>query len=294
MSPMERLLGALRSLSLDPETAVAERVAPLLYFDAPEASFPDSAEGLLRERGEKPPAFRGTRRLIGGCFRRARPASRHPQRRRFREASLSKPGRSSDGRPRPLGSAGGGRARGECSRIPRLSSPAPEMSSGTLARDSPCAALRRCETRRRRRPPLVARGTRHPTDVRRASTGFASRVADSRLDATASLLYLAAHMKLQHYDERSSLIWLSDFYLLSQRPEVDLERPLRRRPPLPMGVALAATAAEVEARLGLPSSRSLARRAPNRRWRIPEHKGGPERAWNELQTLSFPRPRGAS
>ncbi len=40
MSPMERLLGALRSLSLDPETAMAERVAPLLYVDAPEGASP--------------------------------------------------------------------------------------------------------------------------------------------------------------------------------------------------------------------------------------------------------------
>ena len=40
MAPMDRLLAALRSLSLTPEMAAAERIAPLLYFGGPETASP--------------------------------------------------------------------------------------------------------------------------------------------------------------------------------------------------------------------------------------------------------------
>ena len=40
VAPMEGLLAALQRLSLDPETAAAERIAPLLYFGASEGAPP--------------------------------------------------------------------------------------------------------------------------------------------------------------------------------------------------------------------------------------------------------------
>jgi hypothetical protein len=94
-------------------------------------------------------------------------------------------------------------------------------------------------------------------------------------------------MKLQHYDERARLIWLCDFYLLSQRPEVDWPELLGAARRFGWEAALDATAAETSERLGLSLPEPLADHARSVKMTVPRHKGGPERAWNELSTLPF-------
>jgi hypothetical protein len=94
-------------------------------------------------------------------------------------------------------------------------------------------------------------------------------------------------MKLQHYDERLPLIWLSDFYLLSAKRDVDFAALFEAARSFGWEKALAATAGEVESRLGVELPSPLADYARTIATVVPEHKGGPERAWNELRTLSF-------
>jgi hypothetical protein len=114
---------------------------------------------------------------------------------------------------------------------------------------------------------------------------FRSRVVDGRLDPTASLLYLAAHMKLQHHDEPPTLLWLSDFYLLSMRPEVDSRALFDAAESFGWEGALAATAYEVQSRLGTEIPAALA--AIARPMPAPNRAPGAEHAWNEFTTLSL-------
>jgi hypothetical protein len=94
-------------------------------------------------------------------------------------------------------------------------------------------------------------------------------------------------MKLQHYDERARLIWLCDFYLLSQRPEIDWPELLVAARRFGWEAALAATAAETSDRLGLALPEPLESRARAVAMAVPSRIGGPQRAWNELSTLPF-------
>jgi hypothetical protein len=280
---MDRLLAALHSLSLDPETAVAERVAPLLYHaeKAPElrkAYYESAARNLLlfealdeltsalAARGVRPVLLKGAdfaRRLYPNAA--LRPMS---------DLDLWISAAEVPPAERALASLG-------------YRPGAPEMSPG-LARAIRHARLYVGGARRDVAIDLHWSLVGHDTDRRApALDWFQVRARDSRLDATASLLYIAAHMKLQHYDERLPLIWLSDFYLLSLLPEVDWDALFAAARDFRWETALAATAAEVSSRLGLELPAPLAARARAVSMAIPEHKGGPERAWNELSTLSI-------
>ena len=282
MSPTERLLGALRSLSLDPETAAAERVAPLLYLDRPESASPilrksyyesaaknllllealDELTGAFAARGVFPVVLKGAdfaRRLYSDAA--MRPMGDLDLWVRPEEVDLAES---------VLASLGYG--------------PVPDMTPG-LSR-----AIRHARLYVGARPgvgvdlhwSLVG----HETDRRAPSLDwFQSRVVDSRLDTTASLLYLAAHMKLQHYDERPLLIWLADFFLLSLQPGAEFPALFAAARSFAWESALAATAAEVESRLGVELPSSLAAYARATEVTFPDLKGGPEHAWNELRTL---------
>lgn len=283
---MERLLAALKNLTLDPETATAERVAPLLYFGTPEGApealrkayyesaarnliLLDALDGLtvaLAARGVRPVLLKGAD-FATNLYPSAalRPMSDldlwvAPEEVTRAEATLASLGYR-----------------------PAL----PEMTHG-LARAIRHARLYVSETRREVAIDLHWSLVGHDTDRRAPSLDwFRTRTRASRLDPTASLLYLAAHMKLQHYDERVPLIWLSDFHLLAARPEMDFEALFDAARSFGWDRALAATSAEVETRLGLALPRPLAAHARAVRMAVPHHKGGPERAWNELTALSF-------
>jgi len=292
VAPMERLLAALQSLALDPETATAERVAPLLFSGSPDTDSPvlrkayyetaarnmllldalDELTSALASRGVRPVVLKGAD-FATSLYPSAalRPMSDLDLWVAPEEVTLAESALAS------LGYRPG----------------APDMTPGL--------------TRAIRHARLYVGGAKndvamdlhwslvgHDTDRRAPSLDwFRERCVDSRaskasrLDATASLLYLAAHMKLQHYDERAPLIWLSDFYLLSQRPEVDWQVLFDAARSFRWEAALAATAAEVQARLGIQLPSPLAAYARAVSMAIPDHKGGAEHAWNELATLSF-------
>ncbi len=286
MASMERLLAALRKLDLDPQTAETERVAPLLYFAAPEGTSPilrkayyESAARnvlLLDALDEVSLAFasRGVRPIFlkGADFARNL----------YSMAAL-----------RPMGDLDVWVAPEELARAETVLAslgyrPAiPEMSKGI--------------NRAVRHARLYVAGVRgdvaldlhwslvgHATDRRVPSLEwFRRRTVGDRLEATASLLYLAAHMKLQHYDERPLLIWLADFYLLAQEPEVDWQALSDAARAFQWETALCATAAEVEARLGLELPPALKAFARASTMPIPERKGHPEHAWAELRALPF-------
>jgi hypothetical protein len=278
---MERLLAAFRELSLDPATAAAERVAPLLYSADPAEASPilrkayyESAANnilLLDALDELTRAFtsRGVRFVVlkGADFAR----SLYP------DAAL-----------RPMGDldvlvASGDLAGAEAALAGLGYRPGiPEMASG-LSRAAHHARL-------------YARGAvgvdlhwslvGHETDERAPRLEwFWRRKAGLGLDPTASLLYLAAHMKLQHFDERPPLIWLADVYLLAARPNVDWIALFDAARNFGWEAALAATAFEVETRLvvELPpplSARAMPISVP------PRDRGGrADHAWVELRTL---------
>ena len=286
VASMERLLAALQSLDLDPATATTERVAPLLYFGDSAGAAPvlqkayyesaarnlllfealDMLSAALASRGVRPVLLKGAdfaRHLYPSAA--LRPMSDldlwvSPEEVARAESALAS-----------LGYRQG----------------APEMTPG-LARAIRHARLYVGGVRGDVAIDLHWSLVGHDADRRAPSLDwFRARTRDSRLDPTASLLYLAAHMKLQHYDERLPLIWLSDFYLLSQRPEMEWEALFDAARSFRWEAALAATAADVSSRLGLELPSPLAAYARSVSMAIPEHKGGPERAWNELSTLSF-------
>lgn len=110
------------------------------------------------------------------------------------------------------------------------------------------------------------------------------------LDDTAGLLYLAAHAKLQHWDERAPLLWMVDFFLASHR-DVEWEPLFAAAERFRWSAALAAMAREAEERLeiALPDTlRSFAFAQPLAPAAAPpDRRGGPERAVKELFDLDW-------
>jgi Uncharacterised nucleotidyltransferase len=286
VAPMERLLAALQSLALDPKAAEAERVAPLLYIGnsagaAPllrKAYYESAARNLLLfealDELTAALASRGTRPVLlkGADFART-----------LYPSTALRPMGDLDLWVSPEEVACAESVLASLGYRPGV----PEMTPG-LARAIRHARLYVGGARGDVAIDLHWSLVGHSTDRRAPSLDwFRSRTRDSRLDATASLLYLAAHMKLQHYDEHPPLIWLSDFYLLSHQPDVEWEELFQAARSFRWEAALAATADDVSGRLGLELPSPLAACARPFFVSIPERKGGPERAWNELSTLSF-------
>ena len=138
----------------------------------------------------------------------------------------------------------------------------------------------------------------HETDRRATPLGwFQSETRDvpggsfRRLSATAHLLYLAGHMKLQHFDEAIPLLWLIDFHLLLRSGDVDFDVLVDQANRCGWRGALAATARDVHDRLSVELAPPLARLVDDSTtaddWS--ESPGAPpaERVWNELRTLGW-------
>ena len=117
----------------------------------------------------------------------------------------------------------------------------------------------------------------------------------SRLSLPAHLLYLAAHMKLQHYDEEIPLLWLIDFRLLAASRDMVWCEIFSDAEELGWAESLVASAMDVRERLDVslptPLARFVASFAPARSRLDGLHRPGgrqePERIWNELRTLSW-------
>jgi len=254
---MERLLAALQRLSLDPETAVAERVAPLLYYGASAEAPPALRKAYYASAARNLLLFEALDELtaalasqgVQGVVLKGADFARHlyPNEalRPMSDLDIWISAEEATSAEQALASLG-------------YRPGAPEMSSG-LARAIRHARLYVGGVRSDVAVDLHWSLVGHDTDRRAPNLEwFRSRARDSRFDPTASLLYLAAHMKLQHYDERLPLIWLSDFYLLSERPEVNWETLFAAARDFRWETALAATAGEVTARLGLELPSPLA------------------------------------
>jgi hypothetical protein len=282
---MDRLLPALTKLGLDPETAASERVGPLLYLASP-----GSAPELRRVYYET--AARNVSLLAALAEVRAGLAARGIVPVALKGADLTTslyPNLAL----RPMSDLDlwvDGREVGPAEEALRdlgYRPGCPEMTPGLQRavrhacsfvggpRDTVAVDLHWSlvgHDRDRRAPDLA---------------WFRRRARGGRLDATAHLLYLAAHLKLQHYDERAPLLWLCDFYLLS-RQELDWDDLLEAARAFGWIDALAATASEVEGRLGLPVPEPLhALAVDHSRAAYPGPRCGPERAWNELSTLDW-------
>ena len=116
----------------------------------------------------------------------------------------------------------------------------------------------------------------------------------ARLSETAHLAYLAAHMKLQHYDEEIPLLWLVDFTLLASSPSMDWEVLFADARALGWSDAVAATARDVQRRLGVDLPEPLAQFTDSRPL-LPQTselhrrdgRDEPERVLNELTTLPW-------
>lgn len=292
---LETLLPALKKLDLDAEEALSEQVAPLLYYASPRtavqsfrtAYYQTAARNLalldalgeatarLRARGIRPIVLKGAD-LATSLYPNValRPMSDvdlwiEPDQISAAEETLAELG-----------------YRPGC----------PEMNPG-LARAVKHARLYVKGVKDSIAVDLHWSLVGHDDDRRAPELSwFRKRARGMRLDATAHLLYLAAHMKLQHYDERPSLLWLCDFALLAQRRCVRWDELVERAHAFGWSQALAATAAEVEDRLAVSLPEPLATLArettspagsgrSDRPWR--ERKGGPQRAWNELSTLDW-------
>ncbi len=115
-----------------------------------------------------------------------------------------------------------------------------------------------------------------------------------RLSETAHLAYLAAHMKLQHYDEEIPLLWLVDFTLLASSSSMEWEVLFADARALGWSDALAATARDVQRRLGADLPEPLVRFTDS--WPLlpqiaelhrRDGRDEPERVWNELTTLPW-------
>ncbi len=106
---------------------------------------------------------------------------------------------------------------------------------------------------------------------------------------TAHLLYLSAHMKLQHYDEEIPLLWCLDFYLLATRGDIAWDQLLSDARRFGWTDAVSAVAFDVRERLGvaLPAPLERIASAP----KAPLHRHGarnePERVLNELRALGW-------
>jgi Uncharacterised nucleotidyltransferase len=285
MDRLETLLPALAKLGLSPEEALSEQVGPLLYHASPETAEPrfrkayyetaarnvallDALEEVTSRLGAK-----GIRPIIlkGGDLA----TSLYPNvaLRPMSDVDLwVEPGEAS--------------AVEETLRALGYRPGCPEMTPG-LARAVKHARLYVKGVNDSIAMDLHWSLIGHDDDRRAPDLSwFRERARGTRLSPTAHLLYLAAHMKLQHYDESASLLWLCDFYLLAHEDGVRWDELLEGARAFGWTRALAATAAEVRERLGLRLPAPLeALDGGAGRAIVPARKGGPERAWNELATL---------
>jgi hypothetical protein len=124
----------------------------------------------------------------------------------------------------------------------------------------------------------------HENDRRAPDLEWFRARASSGLEPTAHLLYLAAHMALQHYDDVRPLIWLIDFYLLAHSGEIDWRELRDAAERFGWTRAVASVHYEVEERLRLPLPGDLGPAAASIRCGARVKKGA-ERGWNELNTL---------
>ena len=101
-------------------------------------------------------------------------------------------------------------------------------------------------------------------------------------------------MKLQHYDEEIPLLWLVDFTLLASSPSMDWEVLFADARALGWSDAVAATARDVQRRLGVDLPEPLAQFTDSRPL-LPQTaelhrrdgRDQPERVLNELTTLPW-------
>ena len=110
-----------------------------------------------------------------------------------------------------------------------------------------------------------------------------------RLSETAHLLYLAAHMKLQHYDEGIPLLWLLDFHRLATSGDIDWDELFDDGARFGWTDAVRACAFDVRERLGATLPPPLERVAAVMDQTL--HRKGarsePERVWNEFRMLPW-------
>ena len=109
------------------------------------------------------------------------------------------------------------------------------------------------------------------------------------LSETAHLLYLAAHMKLQHYDEEIPLLWLLDFHGLATSGDIDWDELFDDGARFGWTDAVRACAFDARERLGATLPPPLERVAAATGATL--HRKGaryePERVWNEFRTLPW-------
>lgn len=136
----------------------------------------------------------------------------------------------------------------------------------------------------------------HPEDARAPDPDWVRRNVREdpdtpwlHLSDTAHLLYLAAHMKLQHYDEEIPLLWLIDFYLLAFRGSIKWQEVKTDGDRLGWLPAVGAVAFDIRERLDVTLPEPLAALvvAPGDALHRRGARNEPERVWNELRTSSW-------
>ena len=181
-----------------------------------------------------------------------------------------------------------GGARRERPRIPRLPAGRSRDDSGAHARHPSCAALRRRCAREDVAIDLHWSLVGHDTDRRAPSLDW-FRARTTRFETRChreSPLPRSAH-------EAPALRRAPPLHLalgfLSPVPAArdGMGGVVRCRSKLPLGSRPCGDGRRSLLRLGLELPSPLAAYARSVSMAIPEHKGGPERAWNELSTLSF-------
>jgi Uncharacterised nucleotidyltransferase len=295
LESFETLLPALSTLNLGPEEALAEQVAPLLYFASPETAPSSHRRAYYDTAARNLALLDGLEELTAALGARG-----------IRPIVLKGADLATSLYPnialRPMSDVDVWVERDEIS--------ATEQTLSALGYRAGCPEMAPGLVRAVKHARLYVKGVNdsiavdlhwslvgHDDDRRAPDLAwFRSHAREMRLDATAHLLYLAAHMKLQHYDERPSLLWLFDFCLLAREKSVRWDELVEAARAFGWTPALAATATEVEDRLGvlLPEPlAALAALARDTAWtadgsaRPPARKGGPQRAWNELSTLDW-------
>jgi hypothetical protein len=106
---------------------------------------------------------------------------------------------------------------------------------------------------------------------------------------SAHLLYLSAHMKLQHYDEEIPLMWLIDFHLLATHGDIVWDEFFADAARLGWSGAVSAAAFDARERLGvtLPPELAEVAAAPTTTLHRSGSRNEPLRVWNELRTLRW-------
>jgi hypothetical protein len=280
------LITALRGLSLDPETAVSERVAPLLHHASAGAGSPvlkkayydsagrnvalfaalDEARAALAGAGIAPVAIKGADLAT----------SLYPN-------VAVRPMNDLDLWVEPVEVDRAGEVLASLGYRPAQ----PEMTEGLTRAVKHARLWVRCEDAGAIDLHWSLVGG--DADRRTPSLGwFRARARGGRLDPTAHLLYLSAHMNLQHYDEKIPLLWLCDVYLLARDPRIEWGSLFSAARSFGWEAALGATCDDTRTRLRAalpPALESLSRgRAP---LPLPRAKGGVVRALNDLATLDW-------